>query len=165
MLVQFYNNHSRLKKYHIFWDGCFVHALYHCSLVFVVVFFPFAVQVKTPHHSHRLLERLQVFQVTLGLCEFIVDCPTQLICTWIFICCVPWQNYKTKRTQQGNLLAKNRNKTGLKWKRFNVDKTMKSAVRWDMVSANTASSEPQCYKKSYGSQDARIAVQPVFCIL
>ena len=23
----------------------------------------------------------------------LVDCPTQLICTWIFIC-VPWQSYK-----------------------------------------------------------------------
>ena len=68
---------------------------------------------------------------------------------------------KTKRTQQGNLLAKNRNKTGLKWKRFNVDKTMKSAVRWDMVSANTASSEPQCYKQSDGSQDARRESQDI----
>ena len=24
--------------------------------------------------------------------SFLVDCPTQLICTWISICCVPWQS-------------------------------------------------------------------------
>ena len=32
----------------------------------------------------------------------VVDCPTQLICTWIFICV--FQD-KTKRTQQGNMLV------------------------------------------------------------
>ena len=35
--------------------------------------------------------------VTLGL--LVVDCPTQLICTWIFIC----STTTLKRTQQGNL--------------------------------------------------------------
>ena len=24
--------------------------------------------------------------------ETLVDCPTQFMCTWIFICCVPWQS-------------------------------------------------------------------------
>ena len=35
------------------------------------------------------------------VCGQLVDCPTQLICAWIFIC-VTW---KAKRTQQGNLLV------------------------------------------------------------
>ena len=43
----------------------------------------------------------------LQFAKALVDCPTQLICTWIFIC-VPWQLVidKAKRTQQGDLLRR-----------------------------------------------------------
>ena len=43
-----------------------------------------------------------------------VDCPTQLICTWNFICCVVFHN-KAKTTQQGNLLKFHHLKTILQF--------------------------------------------------
>ena len=36
----------------------------------------------------------------------VVDCPTQLICTWVFNCCSFVFHDKAKRTQQGNLLPR-----------------------------------------------------------
>ena len=35
----------------------------------------------------------------------LVDCPTQLICTWVFTCVLHVFHDKARRTQQGNLLT------------------------------------------------------------
>ena len=45
-----------------------------------------------PHSSPVLPYKLLEYPSNVAVTLEVVDCPTQLICTWIFICCVPWQS-------------------------------------------------------------------------
>ena len=77
-----YKLESRFSKSNQFKHSLFYHPARHFDLM----------------HKKNLEERKSIrfsFQNNSYLyvaTSTIVDCPTQLICTWIFICCVPWQS-------------------------------------------------------------------------
>ena len=60
--------------------------VYQCYWIFITSLPP---NTKTFQNHLQLFNRGVVFR---KYCSTLVDCPTQLICTRIFICCVPWQS-------------------------------------------------------------------------
>ena len=78
------------------WQVCIFYAdVYLCSC------FVTKVNIEWPPMKTRVLCTLYPIQRMSWFRYKLVDCPTQLICTWIFIVF----HDKAKRTQQGNLLG------------------------------------------------------------
>ena len=62
-------------------------------------------ELQCDHHIHVVEDEFMVVQSKTIAAKCVANCPTQLICTWIFICCsfVVFHD-KAKRTQRGDLL-------------------------------------------------------------
>ena len=91
---------------------CLCHCLCLCLCICVLLWSDRMGRVKTNNHSHFCLDQLplalkglsewETRQMMVGpmsdkkcTCWAHVDCPTRLICNWIFICFL-WQSYKKR---------------------------------------------------------------------
>ena len=85
---------------------------------------------------------------------YLVDCPTQLICTWIF---------KAERTQQGNLLLfistkHDMNKKGRSWLLWQPVKARESNLVLTLLSDT---SDKEIQKRQYRGPDSQSGVREV----